>query len=88
VVGIHIEQESDHAEEANHSLLQDFSTDEEDVILKSAEEMWTLWHRFFDRLGEGATILRRPEMSAVSNAFDDDNVQFHVLASGESGFTA
>jgi pyrroloquinoline quinone (PQQ) biosynthesis protein C len=51
-VRIHVEQEPDHVEEANHSLLQDFGPEDEAAILKSAEEMWTLWHRFFDRLGE------------------------------------
>lgn len=51
-VRIHVEQEPDHVEEANHSLLQNFSPDEEAMILQSAEENWTLWHRFFDRLVE------------------------------------
>jgi pyrroloquinoline quinone (PQQ) biosynthesis protein C len=49
-VSIHLEQEQDHVEEANHSLLRNFSADEEAIILSSAEEMWRLWHRFFDRL--------------------------------------
>jgi hypothetical protein len=47
-VRIHVEQEPDHVEEANHSLLQDFGPDEEAAILKSAEEI--------GRCGTGSSI--------------------------------
>lgn len=51
-VDIHISQEPDHVEEAGHSLTQNFGQDEEARILASAEDMWRLWHRFFDGLAK------------------------------------
>lgn len=58
-VTIHVEQEPDHVEEANHALLSGFSAAEEDAVLRAANEMWQLWTDFFDRLvaetGVGAT---------------------------------
>jgi pyrroloquinoline quinone (PQQ) biosynthesis protein C len=62
-VSIHVEQEPDHVEEANHALLADFSAEEEAIVLKAADEMWQLWTAFFDRLveesGAGATAPAR-----------------------------
>lgn len=49
-VSIHVEQEPDHVEEANHALLADSSADEEDAVFDAANEMWQLWSAFFDRL--------------------------------------
>lgn len=49
-VSIHVAQEPDHMEEANHALLAGFSPGEEDTVLAAADEMWALWTRFFDRL--------------------------------------
>ena len=49
-VDIHVEQEPDHVDEANHTMLQRFCPDEEDVVAENAEEMWRLWTGFFDRL--------------------------------------
>lgn len=49
-VSIHVEQEPDHVEEANHALLADFGAAEEDAVLAAANEMWQLWTAFFDRL--------------------------------------
>lgn len=49
-VRIHLEQEPDHVEEATRSILRNLSPDEEAIILTGAEEMWRLWHHFFDRL--------------------------------------
>ncbi len=49
-VTIHVEQEPDHVEEANHALLSGFSAAEEDAVLRAANEMWQLWTDFFDRL--------------------------------------
>ncbi|HEY0532506.1 MAG TPA: iron-containing redox enzyme family protein [Actinoplanes sp.] len=49
-VSIHVEQEPDHVEEANHALLADFSDAEQDLVIRAADEMWGLWTTFFDRL--------------------------------------
>ncbi|MEU9663108.1 TenA family transcriptional regulator [Streptomyces chartreusis] len=49
-VSIHVEQEPDHVEEANHVLLADFSAEQEHAVLEAADEMWQLWTAFFDRL--------------------------------------
>jgi pyrroloquinoline quinone (PQQ) biosynthesis protein C len=62
-VAIHIEQEPDHVEEANHALLADFTAEQEDAVIVAADEMWRLWTAFFDRLaletGVGATAPAR-----------------------------
>lgn len=62
-VSIHIEQEPDHVEEANHALMADFSAEQEDAVIEAADEMWRLWTAFFDRLatetGVGATASAR-----------------------------
>jgi pyrroloquinoline quinone (PQQ) biosynthesis protein C len=49
-VAIHVSQEPDHVEEANHALLADFTSAEEQAVLETADEMWRLWTAFFDRL--------------------------------------
>jgi pyrroloquinoline quinone (PQQ) biosynthesis protein C len=49
-VSIHVEQEPDHVEEANHTILEGFDAAEEAEVLATAEEMWSLWIGFFDRL--------------------------------------
>jgi pyrroloquinoline quinone (PQQ) biosynthesis protein C len=49
-VDIHIEQEPGHVEEANAALDAGLTEDEVSQIVVSAEEMWTLWIAFFDRL--------------------------------------
>jgi pyrroloquinoline quinone (PQQ) biosynthesis protein C len=49
-VAIHVEQEPDHVEEANHALMADFTAEQEDAVLSAANEMWALWTAFFDRL--------------------------------------
>jgi hypothetical protein len=49
-VNIHVTQEPDHVEEANHALLAGFSAQEEEAVLQAANEMWQLWTAFFDRL--------------------------------------
>ena len=62
-VAIHIEQEPDHVEEANHALLADFNAEQEDAVIVAADEMWRLWTAFFDRLaletGVGSTASAR-----------------------------
>jgi pyrroloquinoline quinone (PQQ) biosynthesis protein C len=49
-VDIHILQEPDHVEQVNEAIEPDFSAQEVDRIVTSAEEMWSLWIAFFDRL--------------------------------------
>jgi pyrroloquinoline quinone (PQQ) biosynthesis protein C len=49
-VDIHILQEPDHVDQANEALEVRFSPEEGDVIVANAEEMWTLWIAFFNRL--------------------------------------
>jgi pyrroloquinoline quinone (PQQ) biosynthesis protein C len=62
-VAIHVEQEPDHVEEANHALMADFTAEQEDAVIAAADEMWRLWIAFFDRLalesGVGATARDR-----------------------------
>lgn len=49
-VNVHVQQEPDHVEEADHALLRDFQPAEASVVMSNAELMWRLWIRFFDRL--------------------------------------
>lgn len=49
-VDIHILQEPDHVAQVNEAIEPDFSDEEVQQIVASAEEMWTLWTAFFDRL--------------------------------------
>jgi pyrroloquinoline quinone (PQQ) biosynthesis protein C len=49
-VNIHVEQEPDHVEEADNTLLSSFKAREEGLVLDNAERMWELWTGFFDRL--------------------------------------
>jgi pyrroloquinoline quinone (PQQ) biosynthesis protein C len=56
-VSIHVEQEPDHVEEANHALLADFSPEQELAVLEAADEMWRLWTAFFDRLAAETGVL-------------------------------
>jgi pyrroloquinoline quinone (PQQ) biosynthesis protein C len=49
-VNIHVEQEPDHVEEADHTMLRSFNASEESLVMDNAEEMWRLWTAFFDRL--------------------------------------
>ncbi|MFI1919697.1 TenA family transcriptional regulator [Nocardia sp. NPDC020380] len=49
-VSIHVQQEPDHVEEANHALLTGMTPAQEDTVLQAADEMWQLWIGFFDRL--------------------------------------
>jgi pyrroloquinoline quinone (PQQ) biosynthesis protein C len=62
-VSIHVEQEPDHVEEANHALLADFTPEQERALFAAADEMWRLWTKFFDRLavatGVGASAPAR-----------------------------
>lgn len=56
-VDIHVVQEPDHVDQANHVLLRGFSPEEEDELLAAAEEMWALWTAFFDRLAAETDIV-------------------------------
>lgn len=55
-VAIHVQQEPDHVEEANHALMADFDADGENAVLEAANEMWRLWTAFFDRLAVASDI--------------------------------
>lgn len=55
-VSIHVEQEPDHVEEANHALTSDLSSEQEGEVLTAANEMWQLWTAFFDRLAVEAGV--------------------------------
>ncbi|HUC59548.1 MAG TPA: iron-containing redox enzyme family protein [Streptosporangiaceae bacterium] len=47
---IHVAQEPDHVAEAGRTMLDGFTPPEQDEVLTAADEMWTLWSGFFDRL--------------------------------------
>ncbi|MET8336066.1 MULTISPECIES: TenA family transcriptional regulator [Streptosporangium] len=49
-VSIHVQQEPDHVEEAEHTLMADYSPEQARLVFEAADEMWRLWTRFFDRL--------------------------------------
>ena len=49
-VRIHVEQEPDHVESAEETLLAGFTADDAPRVNESAQEMWRLWAGFFDRL--------------------------------------
>jgi pyrroloquinoline quinone (PQQ) biosynthesis protein C len=49
-VDIHIQQEPEHVEQASEALDLNFTPQETEAIVASAEEMWSLWIAFFDRL--------------------------------------
>lgn len=55
-VSIHVEQEPDHVEEAEHTLTANFTDDQAAVVLAAADRMWLLWTAFFDRLALAAGI--------------------------------
>jgi hypothetical protein len=49
-VDIHILQEPDHVEQVNEAIEPDFTAEEVNELVARAEEMWSLWIAFFDRL--------------------------------------
>ena len=49
-VDIHVLQEPDHVEQVNEAIEPDFTGEEVNEIVARAEEMWSLWIAFFDRL--------------------------------------
>jgi pyrroloquinoline quinone (PQQ) biosynthesis protein C len=49
-VDIHVQQEPGHVEQAGEALDAGFAPTEVEAIEASAEEMWSLWIAFFDRL--------------------------------------
>lgn len=55
-VDIHVAQEPEHVEEANHALTADFTPEQEQAVLDAADEMWRLWTAFFDRLATEADV--------------------------------
>ena len=46
-VNIHVAQEPGHVESSNQTLDPSFNDDEQQRVVASAEEMWTLWTDFF-----------------------------------------
>ncbi|MEW6735406.1 MAG: iron-containing redox enzyme family protein [Acidobacteriota bacterium] len=46
-IDIHVEQEPDHVQSSHHTLQPSFSEEEQQQILHSAEQMWSLWIEFF-----------------------------------------
>jgi pyrroloquinoline quinone (PQQ) biosynthesis protein C len=65
-VDIHILQEPDHVDQANEALEVEFSAAEVEAIVASAEEMWTLWIAFFNRLRQVMFGEARVEAEAVA----------------------
>jgi pyrroloquinoline quinone (PQQ) biosynthesis protein C len=65
-VDIHILQEPDHVDQANEALEVGFSPEEVEVIVASAEEMWTLWINFFNRLRK--VMFGREDLPAAAAA--------------------
>lgn len=51
-VDIHIAQEPEHVIRVNEATKPMFTEDEEALIVKSAEEMWSLWIEFFNQLSK------------------------------------
>lgn len=65
-VDIHILQEPDHVAQVNEAIEPDFSAAEIDQIVASAEEMWTLWINFFNRLRK--VMFGREDLPAAAAA--------------------
>ena len=65
-VDIHILQEPDHVAQVNEAIEPDFSDAEIDQIVASAEEMWTLWINFFNRLRK--VMFGREDLPAAAAA--------------------
>lgn len=66
-VKIHLQQEPDHVEQAEHAVLSSFRPDEEDLVMDRAEEMWRLWIGFFDRLESEVFATASPSRAARPN---------------------
>lgn len=70
-VDIHVLQEPDHVEQVNEAIEPDFTAEEVDRIVAHAEEMWSLWIAFFDRLRKvmfGTEELPAEPMMAAATA--------------------
>jgi pyrroloquinoline quinone (PQQ) biosynthesis protein C len=57
-VAIHVAQEPDHVAEAGHTMLEGYTREQEDEIVRSADQMWQLWTRFFQRISVETGISR------------------------------
>ncbi|HEY2117411.1 MAG TPA: iron-containing redox enzyme family protein [Candidatus Angelobacter sp.] len=51
-VDIHVLQEPNHVDKASNALEPEFSTDDYQRVVSSAEEMWRLWIAFFSELSQ------------------------------------
>ncbi|ACU72348.1 hypothetical protein Caci_3442 [Catenulispora acidiphila DSM 44928] len=67
-VDIHIMQEPDHVEEANHALTADFTPEAEQAVLDAADRMWQLWTEFFDRLASEAGVAAAAGAAGAADA--------------------
>jgi len=67
-VDIHIEQEPNHVEQASGAVETGFSEGDVDAIEESAEEIWSLWIAFFDRLRAEWQRQEAPAEVAVATA--------------------
>lgn len=65
-VDIHVQQEPDHVEEANHSLMGGFDDAAVSRVVESADEMWRLWTGFFDRLQRDIAAPAQPLAAAAA----------------------
>jgi hypothetical protein len=70
-VDIHILQEPDHVAQVNEAIEPDFSPAEIDAIVTNAEEMWSLWTAFFNRLrkvmfGSDALPVEEPALAGAT----------------------
>jgi len=63
-VDIHILQEPDHVAQVNEAIEPDFTPEEIEVIVAHAEEMWSLWTNFFNRLRK--VMFGKEELPAVA----------------------
>jgi pyrroloquinoline quinone (PQQ) biosynthesis protein C len=67
-VDIHILQEPDHVAQVNEAIEPDFSDDEINQIVANAEEMWSLWTAFFDRLRKVMFGTENPPVGELAEA--------------------
>jgi hypothetical protein len=47
-VNIHVQQEPDHVESSSQALQPPFTVAEQREIVAHAEQLWTLWLKFFE----------------------------------------
>jgi hypothetical protein len=65
-VDIHVLQEPNHVDKASNALEPEFSTDDYQRVVNSAEEMWRLWIAFFSELSKVLDNKKNAENMEVS----------------------